>query len=267
MTRGERILQLADALARALDSITWRSPVTHMYNPLVYAREGLARFVHRALADGLTRRVLLVGLNPGPHGAVHTGVPFGDPTWARHLVGADVKIGQPPALRSDRPVLGLTARDKEVSGRRLWDGLTRMWTSAPVTVPDNKIQHALDVVLGDVFLMNYCPIALFGADGKNITPDDLRKAGGDRSDLEHMLTSCDAHLRDVVDALSPDFVVGVGGYAHTRIGIALGHARVRTDGSKLVISKVLHPSPQSPLANAGWFDRAQGDLRSAGVIR
>lgn len=266
MTRGDRILQLADALARALDSIAWAAPVTHAYDPLVYARAGFERFVARALADGGTRRVLLVGLNPGPHGAVQTGVPFGDPGWARALVGADVEIGQPSTLHPDRPVHGIRATRTETSGRRLWDGLTQIWTGSPATVPDAELQRALDTVLADVFVMNYCPVALFDVNGKNVTPEDLRKLGA-RPDLDHLLTCCDEHLRDVVRTLDPAFVIGIGNFARDRASRALGNAWTCNNGAKLRIGKVLHPSPQSSLANTGWLELARKELRAGGVIR
>lgn len=260
MTRVDRILQLADALSPALESIVWSAPIAYCYNPLRYARDGFAQFTRRALADNRPRRVLFVGLNPGPHGAVQTGVPFGDPGWARSIVGIHVRIDQPPEQHPDRPVYGITATRSETSGRRLWDGLTRMWSNTLDVVPDDRVQAALTAVLSDAYVMNYCPLALFSSDGKNKTPDDLRKLGP-RSDFDHLVNCCDAHLRDVVLTLQPEHVVGIGGYAHQRVDIALGNA------TRVKVSKMLHPSPQSSQANRGWFAQARAQLQAAGVLR
>ena len=63
-------------LASEVEGLSFGQPVTHVYNPLVYAREVHERYLNR-YGKGRAK-VLLVGMNPGPFGIAQTGVPFGD---------------------------------------------------------------------------------------------------------------------------------------------------------------------------------------------
>ena len=67
------LLEISDALARDLRDITFRSPITHVYNPLVYARTPHAAYLER-WGNG-PKEIVLVGMNPGPFGMAQTGVP------------------------------------------------------------------------------------------------------------------------------------------------------------------------------------------------
>jgi single-strand selective monofunctional uracil DNA glycosylase len=53
-------------------------------------------------------------------------------------------------------------------------------------------------------------------------------------------------------------VVGIGAFALARAGEALA-------GHDVSISTILHPSPQSPLANSGWAPRIEAQLAEAGI--
>ena len=66
---GHRCLmleQITDELIASLDGMTFGPPVTHVYNPLVYARAAWDAYCAR-YGQG-EREVLLVGMNPGPCG-------------------------------------------------------------------------------------------------------------------------------------------------------------------------------------------------------
>ena len=68
---------IALELSDAVDSLRFEAPVTHTYNPLVYARAPHLSYLHRWGARG-PRKAILVGMNPGPWGMAQTGVPFGE---------------------------------------------------------------------------------------------------------------------------------------------------------------------------------------------
>ena len=68
----------------------------------------------------------------------------------------------------------------------------------------------------------------------------------------------DAHLRTVVTALAPAWVIGVGNFAEAR-------ARTALQGMPLRIGKILHPSPANPAANRGWAEAASAQLVAQGV--
>ncbi|EXI83366.1 MAG: Uracil DNA glycosylase superfamily protein [Candidatus Accumulibacter sp. BA-94] len=69
---------------------------------------------------------------------------------------------------------------------------------------------------------------------------------------------CDAHLKTLVMALQPEWVIGVGAFAETR-------AREALAGTTVGVGRVLHPSPASPAANRGWAEAASTQLRTLGV--
>jgi single-strand selective monofunctional uracil DNA glycosylase len=65
---------------------------------------------------------------------------------------------------------------------------------------------------------------------------------------------CDQHLREIVDILEPEWLVGVGGFAKKRAEEAL-------KGMEIKIGTILHPSPASPAANRGWAEAATKQLK------
>ncbi|MBL8458309.1 MAG: single-stranded DNA-binding protein, partial [Zoogloea sp.] len=97
------------------------------------------------------------------------------------------------------------------------------------------------------FVANYCPLAFFEG-GRNLTPDKLPA-----DEQAPLLAACDAHLREVIGILQPDWVIGVGAWAEQRARLALA-------GLSLKVGRVLHPSPASPAANRGWSEAATRQL-------
>jgi len=79
---------ITDDLVRELAPLRFGPPVTHVYDPLVYAREAWDAYVR--LAGTRPKEVLLLGMNPGPFGMAQTGVPFGDKTMARDWLGIEL---------------------------------------------------------------------------------------------------------------------------------------------------------------------------------
>ena len=100
------------------------------------------------------------------------------------------------------------------------------------------IPFAATSVVRNVFLVNHCPLMLFsGPRAANITPD---KVSG--STAQTLLKRCDQHLREVVEVMEAERVIGVGKFAESRAGAALANYSVEVLGC-------WHPSPASPLAN------------------
>ena len=72
-------MSLTEIVARAtpaFEELTFSSPVACVYNPLTYAWDLHRQYLERFGAG--TKRVVLLGMNPGPFGMVQTGVPFGE---------------------------------------------------------------------------------------------------------------------------------------------------------------------------------------------
>ncbi|PID38154.1 MAG: single-stranded DNA-binding protein [Proteobacteria bacterium] len=234
------LIAAATTLNRALKRLSFREPTTHVYNPLDYALGNYRRYVAR-YGQG-DKRALFIGMNPGPFGMAQTGVPFGDVPSVRDFLGITGSVRRPENEHEKRLVLGMDCPRVEVSGRRLWSAIEEAFGSA-------------ETFFSRYFIDNYCPLVFMeGERGRNRTPDKLPKA-----ERLPLFAACDEHLRAVVEALKPQFVIGIGAFAEARIKEALeGH-------DDLTIGRVLHPSPASPRANQGWTKVVKEELSTLGV--
>jgi single-strand selective monofunctional uracil DNA glycosylase len=232
------LLDAARDLCADLAPLRFGRPVEYVYNPLEYAWAGHAAFVARY--GGAPKRVVFLGMNPGPYGMAQTGVPFGVPEVVRGWLGLQVAVGRPTREHPARPVLGLDCPRREVSGLRLWGAVAGHWS----TPQDFFAGH---------WLGNYCPLAFLEASGRNRTPDKLSSR-----ERVPLFQACDRHLARVVAILQPEWVVGIGRFARDRAEQALqGHA-VR-------IGQIVHPSPANPRAAHDWPGTVRAELRRQGV--
>lgn len=233
------LVDIADRLVHRLESLAFGLPVTHLYNPLDYARVPHAMYLKRY--GSTPKEVLLVGMNPGPFGMMQTGVPFGAVPWVRDWMGIEGPVRQPASWHPKRPVEGFASKRVEVSGDRLWG-----WAKGAFGTAPNFFSR--------FFVHNYIPLVFLEESGKNRTPDKLpveeRKA---------LFAACDIALAETVRVLKPRFVIGIGAFAQQRARAALESVPGVTLGT------VLHPSPASPLANRGWAQRAAEDFARVGV--
>lgn len=232
------ILQNSKRLRTAVNKLAFADPVTHVYNPLDYAWPMHEQFIERYGHE--TKRVVLLGMNPGPWGMAQTGIPFGEIAAVRGYLGLDAPVKKPKAEHPKRPIEGLACSRSEVSGRRLWALMAERYPDPA----DFFAQH---------MVVNYCPLVFMAASGKNITPDKLPAA--ERQPLEQ---ACDAHLRALVKVWQPEWVVGVGAFAENCARRALTDVDLR-------FGRVLHPSPASPAANRGWAEQAVKQLVDQGI--
>ena len=234
---ADALVEAARNLNAAVDSMRFAAPVSHVYNPLDYAWAPNELYLRRYGAS--RKRVIFVGMNPGPFGMVQTGVPFGEIDTVRDWLGLEAEVGRPATENPKRPIEGFDCTRSEVSGRRLW-GLFRERFGSP------------EAFFAEHYVANYCPLAFFDG-GRNLTPDKLPVA--ESAPLE---AACDAHLRRVVELLEPEWVIGVGVWAE-------GRARAALAGTPVQFGRVLHPSPASPAANRGWSPAATKQLLEQGV--
>ena len=216
--------KLRDDVEKFADSLVKEGSVDAVYNPLAYAWEP-----HRAyleLASGGGAKTLLLGMNPGPHGMGQMGIPFAATSVVRELLKiTNLEVGQPRKPHPKRPISGLDWPKEEVSGTRLWGLLANEYGSA-------------ESIFKSVFLLNHCPLMLFsGERATNITPDKITGPT-----TKALLERCDEHLREVVDIMQIERVIGVGRYSEKRALNALS-------GIDISITTCWHPSPASPLAN------------------
>ena len=240
---GQALAKESRRLAKAVDALRFDEPVTHVYNPLVYARKSHERFLElagNAFANG-PREALWLGMNPGPWGMAQTGVPFGDVSQVRDYLGIQEPVKKPANEHPKRPVQGFDCPRNEVSGTRVYE-FARDGFGSPAEF------------FARFFLVNYCPLSFMEAGGKNRTPDKLPAA-----EREPLFAACDASLLRVVTLLKPRMVIGIGAFAEACARRVLGPQHVRLG---LQFGRMLHPSPASPIANRGWAAAAQKDLET-----
>jgi single-strand selective monofunctional uracil DNA glycosylase len=244
MSLREAMCRAARRLARETRELRFGPPVTHVYRPLDYAWEPHRRYLERFASE--PKRVVYLGMNPGPFGMVQTGVPFGDVRRVRDWMSIDGLVKAPADVHPKRPVEGFACARSEVSGARLWGSI-----AAEYGTPAR--------FFADAVVLNYCPLAFVEASGRNRTPDKLPP--GERDPL---FAACDRHLARAITLLEPAWLVGIGVFAEARLRDVLA-TLPSTKRTALRIARVPHPSPASPLANSDWRGAARAALAAAGV--
>jgi single-strand selective monofunctional uracil DNA glycosylase len=225
-------------MLEALASLRFSSPVSHVYNPLSYAREPYENYL-KAYARA-PKETVLIGMNPGPWGMAQTGIPLGEIAAVTEWLGIEGYVAAPADTHPRRPIWGYGCKRSEVSGKRLWG-----WARETFQTPQRFFKR--------FFVANYCPLMFVDKDGRNRTPDHLPAA-----DRNPLLNVCDRFLSELVDALSPRYVVGVGRFAEVR-------ARAVLHDREHIIGRITHPSPANPKANKGWTRRIEKELRDLGI--
>ncbi|MDF1536527.1 MAG: single-stranded DNA-binding protein [bacterium] len=232
------LINIATTLSDQLRDLDLSPPISYVYDPTDHAREPLSRYFQKY--GNTPRKVVLVGMNPGPWGMLQTGVPFGEVSFVREWMGIDGKVGQPETVHPKRPIHGFSCTRSEVSGKRLWG-----WAR-------DRFQTA-DLFFRQFMVVNYCPLAFFDEGGKNVTPDKLKKA-----DKERLFRLCDGATKRTIELLKPEFVIGIGKFAYDRCTAAL-------DGMDVKVGRVTHPSPANPAANRGWEAIIEKELQEMGI--
>jgi len=232
---SDALVLVLERLRKKVRPLVFAPPVAFVYSPLEYAWPVARAYVERY---GVGRKeVVLLGMNPGPYGMAQTGVPFGQVEAVRSYLALGGAIAAPARAHAKKPVLGFDCKRSEVSGQRLWGAIAKRH-------PDPASFFAR------AFVLNYCPLLFLDEGGANLTPDKLA-----RDDRRRVEAICDDALRDALQALAAERVVGIGQYAAKRAALVLARD----------VPSIPHPSPASPLANRGWEEAAREALVRAGV--
>ncbi|MDP4626413.1 MAG: single-stranded DNA-binding protein [Akkermansiaceae bacterium] len=237
MKISEKLILAGRELADELRPLEFSDPVTHTYLTVDYAAEGYEGYLEKF--GNSKKRVLMLGMNPGPFGMAQTGVPFGEIAMVRDWMGLKPKIGKPEKEHPKRKVLGMDCPKSEVSGRRLWGCFSEKFPVAKDFFKDH-------------LAINFCPLIWMKDTGANLTPDKIRAA-----EMAPVDAACQKHLRKLIEVLEPEYLIGVGAYAEKRMEEAKAEL-----GCGGVVAKILHPSPASPAANRGWAEAAEKQLKA-----
>ena len=230
------LTRISRELSRRVSRLEFHHPVAYVYNPLAYARRPHERYLETY--GGGHKEAIFLGMNPGPFGMAQTGVPFGEVALVRSYLRVQAPVDEVEGAHPKRPIDGFACTRSEVSGARFWG-----WVRSRHPDPHRFFAR--------FFVVNYCPLAFVEESGRNRTPDKLAP-----EERDALFAECDRALVRVVETLRPRWVIGVGAFGRLRAERALGAE------SGLRFGAILHPSPASPLANRGWADRAESDLRA-----
>ena len=236
-----RLIETSRRLAARVDRLRFSSPVAYVYNPLGYARAPYEEYLMR-FGRG-RKRVLFLGMNPGPWGMAQTGVPFGEVRAVKEWMAIEAPVESPKQQHKAKKIMGFSCPRSEVSGRRLWSLMMERFASA-------------EQFFSEHFVANYCPLMFLETGGRNLTPERLPP-----EQKSALFRVCDDHLRELIDQFEPRWVIGVGRFAESRIhrvSETFRHRGVDEGG-------ILHPSPASPNANRDWAGKAEKQLVELGV--
>ena len=238
---SDRLIESSLEFRSVFDDIQFEKPVTYIYNPLKYAWLPFKAYLRR-YGDS-KKRVVFLGMNPGPWGMAQTGIPFGEIAAVRDWMGIEKKVYPPENQHPKRQVLGFNCRRSEISGKRLW-GLIRERYGRP------------ELFFRDQFVSNYCPLLFFDENGRNLTPMRLNKKNQNQLSI-----CCDRYLKAIIEIQEPAWMIGVGKYSEQRIRMVCRSM----DYNSPEITGILHPSPANPQANRGWKEKVSRQLVDKGI--
>lgn len=156
---AEKFLKLEIDLNESLKEIQFVSPVAYVYRPLDYALKPHEVFTKRYCLS--PKKILFVGMNPGPWGMCQTGIPFGEINIVKEWFKITEEVLKPEKECPGREVVGMQCTRSEISGQRIW-GLFKNLCETP----ENFFRSA--------YMYNYCPIAMMKNTGVNITPTEVQ---------------------------------------------------------------------------------------------
>jgi single-strand selective monofunctional uracil DNA glycosylase len=235
---ARKLIRAAKQLGAAVARLRFGEPVNYVYNPLAYAWAPHEAYLRKF---GCTpKQVVFLGMNPGPFGMAQTGVPFGEIAAVRDWLRVKGTVARPKREHPKRAITGFACARSEVSGKRLWGLFAERFGRSD----DFFAQH---------IVMNYCPLAFIEASGRNRTLDKL--APGEKAKL---FAVCDEHLKTIIAALQPQWLIGIGDFAARRAGAVFNNGQLK-------LGRILHPSPASPAANRDWKTMAAIQLEEMGV--
>ncbi|XP_076437344.1 uncharacterized protein LOC143276617 [Babylonia areolata] len=241
LSMADRYILCQKMLCQRLADVDLPPKVTYVYNPLEYAFDTHYKFVKKYY--NTPKRILFLGMNPGPFGMSQNGVPFGECNIVTDWMEIDGEVLKPVLEHPKRPVMGMECKRSEVSGARFWELFRRLCPTAESFFKNCAIH-------------NLCPLAFMTDTGKNVAPSDMPVKV-----LRQLDSLCDQTFLDVVALFKIEHVITVGKYAFTCAQKALTTHNVHG----VQLHCMMHPSPANPSANKGWTDIAENQLREFGV--
>ena len=224
------LLKQSKVLSKKLDKLVYPNTV-FVYNVFNYVWEGWKAYISNfAIPTKQKKKYLLLGINPGPHGMVQTGIPFGNISTVIHYLQLQYTVNQPTQIHIKRPVAGLQHKQEEQSGKRVWAYIQKLFPS-----PKDFFKKA--------FILNFCPLAFFDKkNASNLTPDHtlLKK----NENIKIVETLCKEHLRIYCNVLHITDILAIGRYSYNIVQSLLKDNKFDIDNND--VHYISHPSPLNP---------------------
>lgn len=185
-----------------------------IYNPLEYALSSFKSYLEKGPGE---RKIIFLGMNPGPFGMMQNGIPFGNIKYVKNYIGLDEVIKKPDEEHEKVKIDGFNIKREEISGRNLW------------SLIESEYNNSKDF-FKDQIVLNYIQLAFLDEGGRNITPDKFKK--DIREKIENL---CDNQLAKILDILKAKNLIAVGLYAHKAL------LRIQREDQR--VYKINHPSP------------------------
>ncbi|XP_073835408.1 uncharacterized protein [Musca autumnalis] len=225
----------------------------YIYNPLEYAYQIYYDYL-RMFLDG-PKKVLFVGMNPGPLGALQTGIPFGDIETVKDRMKLEGEITKPPKLHPKIIIKGLNyswKEDDKSSSFRFWQLIKELF---------NDCEDFVDKFFKQCFVHNFCPLAYIAGqgwigkeeDGNNVSIEKLKehekKNNGNYA--KKVGKACLHTMEEQLNLLQPDRIICIGNYVHKMLS--------KLDDYKEKLIKIPHPSPKNEdfADSSDWVERCK----------
>ena len=141
MSSFESLKKAALILSQSVHQMSFGEPTKFVYNPLEYAWSIHEQYLK--LAGQGKKKVVFLGMNPGPFGMAQTGVPFGEIAAVKNWMGLSGDVKKPSPEHPKREVVGLKCQKSEVSGRRLWGLFSEKFTKPEDFFEDHFVAKLL----------------------------------------------------------------------------------------------------------------------------
>lgn len=243
-TGAEKLLRIENELSEKLNSLRFGPPIEYVYNPLEYAKELHSKFVRKYFITP-TKKIMFLGMNPGPWGMSQTGIPFGEHKIVTEWFQISGNVSRPEKEHPLRKVEGLDCHRSEISGKKFW-GLFKTLCDTP------------EIFFEYSFVYNVCPLAFMTSSGKNVTPAEIK--GQEQKTLNSI---CDEAFLDIIKDLQVEIIVGIGKFAEKRAISALKNYKE----SNVKVLSIPHPSPRNLKNSTNWAEATVEALKQHDLLQ
>lgn len=225
MKKIDKIYKVYESLAKQMADMRYSNPIAYVYNPLSYSFYSFKFYLSHINFNAPLN--LFLGINPGPYGMAQTGIPFGDKETVKEYLKLDQIIyTNLPKQHPKKPLLGLDTTRVEVSGKRIWGLVKKLYPQK-----ENFFKRNL--------ILNCVPSCFLDENGVNLTPDKMKKE--ERGNLYKI---CFSALKEVFSILKIDKIIAIGNLAEEIL---------KDFKADYKFIKITHPSPLNPRA-VNWIN-------------